>query len=305
VPNTNTRMTQLRSGEVHVVGLVPWDKFREVSSVPGIVVHRMQGNGYEHITLNERHFPAFTDLRVRRAIAHAIDRALIARTILDGLASVANGPIQPLSWAYTDSVTTYAFDPPAARALLDSAGWRDAGSGTRTKDGAPLTFTLITQAGDAIRESVAQTVQRQLRDVGVDMKVRLIDGTAISSIWFEGRFDAMLHWWHMSPDPELTLFFAADRMPPAGRNIDYLADDTLTRLLYASDRTVDRARRLTLFHAIQRRIADLAPEVPLYNVTRLDAVPATLVNFRGNPTYTGIFWNVYEWEIGPVPAARN
>jgi peptide/nickel transport system substrate-binding protein len=305
VPHTNTRMTQLRSGEVHVVGLVPWDKFREISGLPGIAVHRMQGNGYEHITLNERHFPAFADLRVRRAIAHAINRELIASTILDGLASVTNGPIQPLSWAYTDSVTTYAFDPPAARALLDSAGWRAAGSGVRTKNGDALAFTLITQAGDAIRESVAQTVQRQLRDVGVDMKVRLIDGTAISTMWFEGRFDAMLHWWHMSPDPELTLFFAADRTPPAGRNIDYLADDSLTRLLYASDRTVVRSQRLTLFKAIQRRIADLAPEIPLYNVTRLDAVPATLRNFRGNPTYTGIFWNVYEWEIEPAPTARN
>ena len=49
--------------------------------------------------------------------------------------------------------------------------------------------------------------------------------------------------------------------------------------------------------AAEKRIADLAPEIPLYSVTRLDATPATLKNFKGNPTNTGIFWNVHEWEI--------
>ena len=296
--NTNTRVNQLKSGEAHVVALLPWDKFREVSAIPGLAVRRMPGNAYEHVTLNQRHFPPFADLRVRRAIAHAIDRELIARTILDGLAPVTDGPIQPLSWAYTDSIRRYGFDPARARALLDSAGWRDAdGDGVRERGGRALAFTLITQAGYATRENVSQAIQRQLRDVGVDMRVQLVDGTAISSLWFAGKFDAMLHWWQMSADPELTLFFAGDRTPPAGRNINYVADDSLTRLLYASDRTVDRDRRRALLQAAQRRIAELAPEVPLYNVTRLDAVPATLRNFKGNPTYVGIFWNVHEWQI--------
>ena len=70
-----------------------------------------------------------------------------------------------------------------------------------------------------------------------------------------------------------------------------------TRLLYASDRTVDQARRRTLLVAAQQRIADLAVEIPLYNVTRLDAVPANLEGFTGNPTNAGIFWNVHQWKI--------
>ncbi|HVE78629.1 MAG TPA: peptide ABC transporter substrate-binding protein [Gemmatimonadaceae bacterium] len=299
--NTNTRVNQLKAGEAHVVALLPWDKFREVSAVPGIVVHRMPGNAYEHVTLNQRHFPPFAELAVRRAVAHAVDRELIARTILDGLAPVTDGAIQPLSWAYADDIRRYPYDPARARALLDSAGWRDAGGdGAREKAGRRLAFTLITQAGYAIRESVAQTLQRQLAEVGMDVRVQLVDGTSISALWFDGKFDAMLHWWHMSADPELTLFFAADRTPPQGRNINYLADDSLTRVLYASDRTVDRARRRALLQAAQRRIAELAPEVPLYSITRLDAIPATLRNFKGNPTHTGIFWNVHEWEIDPT-----
>jgi len=144
---------------------------------------------------------------------------------------------------------------------------------------------------------MAQAIERQLRDVGVDVTVDLKDGTALSAVWFEGRFDAMLHWWQMPSDPELTTFFAADRMPPAGRNINYFRDDELTRILYASDRTVDRATRKALLGRAQAIIADAVPEIPLYSVTRLDAVPTALAHFRGNPTNTGIFWNVHEWEI--------
>jgi peptide/nickel transport system substrate-binding protein len=297
VPNTNTRINQLKAGEVHVVALAPWDKYREMTAITSVVVAKTPGNAYEHVTLNERRFPPFADVRVRRALISALDRELYTKTILDGLAPVANGPIQPVSWAYTDRVAHYPFDPNKARALLDEAGWKTGGDGIRVKDGVRLAFTLITQAGYAIRESMAQALERQWREVGVDVKVELHDGTAISSIWFEGRFDAMLHWWQMPSDPELTTFFAADRIPPAGRNINYFLDDTLTRLLYASDRTVDRAERKALLERAQVIIADAVPEIPLYNVVRLDAVPITLANFKGNPTNTGIFWNVHEWEI--------
>jgi peptide/nickel transport system substrate-binding protein len=297
VANTNTRVAQLESGEVHVVALLPWDKFREVSAVPGIVVAKTPGNAYEHVTLNEKHFPPFADVRVRRALMYALDRQRYSQSILDGLAPVVDGPIQPISWAYTSAVAHYGFDPTKARALLDEAGWKIGANGIRTRGGQRLAFTLITQAGYAIRENVAQAIEQQLRDVGVDMSVELQDGTAISAVWFEGRFDAMLHWWQMPSDPELTTFFASDRTPPAGRNINYFHDDELTRLLYESDRTVDRQQRKQLLEQAQKILADAVPEIPLYNVTRLDVVPATLRHFKGNPTNTGIFWNVHEWEI--------
>lgn len=298
LPNTTTRINQLKSGEVHVVALVPWDKARELFGASGVTISRLMGNSYEHVTLNQKRVAAFRDVEVRRALLHAVDRETIVRTILDSLAPVAHGAIQPLSWAYTDSVRTYPFDPSQARNLLDEAGWRDAnGDGIREKDGEPLAFTLMTQAGFVVRENVAQALQRMWRDVGVDARIQLVDGTAISSLWFEGNFDALLHWWHMPADPELATFFAKDRMPPAGRNINYIADDSLTTLLYAADRTVEQRQRRALLVTAQQRLAELVPELPLYNVTRLDAVPSTLRNFKGNPTNTGIFWNIHEWEI--------
>src|SRR4030095_12627439 len=95
IANTNTRINQLKSGEVHVVSLVPWDKYREISGLSSIVVHKTAGNAYEHVTLNERQFPPFADVRVRRALIHALDRELFPKNILDGLAPAAPGPLHP------------------------------------------------------------------------------------------------------------------------------------------------------------------------------------------------------------------
>jgi peptide/nickel transport system substrate-binding protein len=297
VTNTNTRINQLKSGEVQMVALVPWDKVRDLNAVPALRLNRVIGNGYEHVTLNEKHFAPFADVRVRRALAHAIDRQQIVTTMLDGLVTTVNGPIQPLSWAYEPNVATYAFNPAQARALLDSAGWVVGADGVRAKAGVPLSFTLMTQAGFTIRENVAQILQQQFKDVGAKVAIRLVDGTSISSVWFAGDFDAMLHWWQSGADPEITLFFASDRTPPAGRNINYFSDDSLTRMLYASDRTADQGQRRALLQAAQRRVAELVPELVLYNTSKIDAVPATLRNFKGNPTNAGPFWNVHEWEF--------
>src|SRR5581483_2480923 len=292
---------QLRAGEVHVVALIPWDKVRDLENVPSIRLNKVLGDGYEHVTLNEAHFKPFADQRVRQALSYAVDRPTIIKTVLDGQVSIVNGPVQPVSWAYEPNVREYPFDTVKANQLLDAAGWHRGPDGVRVKDGQRLSFTLITQAGYAIRENVSQALQKQFKDVGVDAQIRLIDGTSISAVWFSGKFDAMLHWWQMGADPEITLMFASDRTPPAGRNINYVHDSLLTSLLYASDRTVDIDKRRDLMQRAQKRIADLAVEIPLYNTSKIDAVPATLQNFKGNPTNAGSFWNVYEWDFaGPV-----
>ena len=90
---------------------------------------------------------------------------------------------------------------------------------------------------------MAQAIQAQLKNVGVDMKIQLFDSATLGQMWFESRFDAFMANWTMPADPEITLFFASDRTPPRGRNIGYYSNPVLDPLLYESDKTIERERR--------------------------------------------------------------
>ena len=194
IANTSTRINQLRAGEIHVVALIPWDKVRELKDVPSIRLNRVLGNGYEHVTLNEQKFAPFADVRVRRALAHAIDRETIVKTILERGNDRQRTDSAAVLGVRTKRRRRTTTIPQRRSRCSTTRDGRSARPACGKKDGVPLSFTLITQAGFAIRENVSQAIQKQLKDVGVDMKVKLMDGTSISGVWFAGelRGDAAL-----------------------------------------------------------------------------------------------------------------
>ena len=298
LPSSNTRMNQLRSGEVHVVDNVPLDKLDEIEGIPGVRVSRTMGNSYAHVALNLREVPAFRDRRVRQAVAHAIDRRAIAEDVLDGVVAVVDSVIQPMSWAFDANVRSYEYDPERARELLREAGYEDGdGDGIVEKDGSPLSFPGTTRSGHAEWEMVLQVLQAQLKAVGIGMEIRNYEPTMLGELWFSGKLPFFLSAWTLPADPEITLFYASDRTPPRGRNIYYYENEELTRLLYASDQTIDRAKRKELLFQAQEILAREVPEIPLYNRTIVSAFPEGLRNAKPNPTNAGLFWNVHEWEL--------
>jgi len=209
IANTNTRINQLKSGEVDMVVMFPWDKHREVAAIPGVSVHRIDGNGYEHVTLNERAFPAFADVRVRQALTHAVDRELISTTILEGLAPVTHGPVQPVSWAHNPNVRTYAFDPVRARALLDEAGWRDTnGDGVRDKDGRRFPFPPLPPAGAGTHRGTPRVRLPAQAPAAPGRRCRVADGPSLPlPPYVTGGYsevaDAQLAALEHGPDPDL------------------------------------------------------------------------------------------------------
>jgi peptide/nickel transport system substrate-binding protein len=298
LPSSNTRMNQLRAGEVHVVDNVPLDKIDELEGIAGVRISRTMGNSYAHLALNLREVPAFRDLRVRQAVAHAVDRRAIAEDVLEGVVTVVNSVIQPMSWAFNSGVEFYEYDPARSRELLREAGYEDRdGDGIVEKDGIPLSFPGTTRAGHAEWEMVLQVLQAQLKSVGIGMEIRNYEPTMLGELWFGGKLPFFLSAWTLPADPEITLFYASDRTPPRGRNIYYYENEELTRLLYASDETVDREKRKELLFEAQEILAREVPEIPLYNRTIVSAFPETLRNVKPNPTNAGLFWNVHEWEI--------
>ena len=106
---------------MQLVGTLPWDKVPEVEKTPSTRLVKTAANSYEHFSLNEKRVPAFKDKRVRQALAYAIDRETLVKTILFDLTPVVHSPIQPMSWAFNPDVKKYPYDPNRARELLRDA----------------------------------------------------------------------------------------------------------------------------------------------------------------------------------------
>jgi peptide/nickel transport system substrate-binding protein len=127
---------------------------------------------YEHIDLRLDN-PSLEDVRVRRALLHAINRASISARLFEGKQPVADTSVHPLDSVFVEDVRTYPFDPDAAATLLDDAGWTEMRDGIRhNADGESLRLEIMTTAGNRVRELVQQVIQSNLRDVGVDLRIR-------------------------------------------------------------------------------------------------------------------------------------
>ena len=292
-----------------MVAMVPWDKYREVAAIPGVVVHRTPGNAYEHVTLNERQFPPFAR-RARAPGADARGRSRAHRATRSSTAWRRSRTARSsrCRGRTADDVTRYPFDPARARALLDEAGWRDAnGDGIREQDGQPLRLHA-DHAGRASRS--ARTSRRCCSGSSATSastcRSQLHDGTSISTLWFEGNFDAMLHWWQMPADPELTLFFAADRTPPARPQHQLrqrrCADAAASTPPIAPSTSEERKQLLARGAASRSpswrwRFRSTASPSSTPCRRRCRASRAT------RPTPAS-FWNVHEWELRPSDAIR-
>ena len=226
---------------------------------------------YEHIDLNLDN-PLLADRRVRQALLYAIDRQTMTERLFQSHQRVATTNVSPLDWIYTDDVRQYAYDPARAAALFDAAGFSEIHNGIRhNAAGEPLAFTLMTTAGNRTRELVAQVLQSQWRDAGVDITIRneparVFFGGTLS----ERRFEAMAMFaWVSSPENVPRTVLHSDHIPTpennwAGQNYMGFANAAMDTLIEAAEVELDRDRRAELWHWIQRIYAEELPVLPLY-----------------------------------------
>ena len=153
---------------------------------------------------------------------------------------------------------------------------------------------------------MALLLREQLKAVGVDLKVRLVESTLFFSsaedggILLGGDFDLALFAWSAPPDPSVKeAIYSSDFLPPNGQNVTRLQDAEVTKLLARAGLEVDPAVRVRLYRDAAKLIADLAPSVPLVWRTQVDTMRVTLHNFRPNPTTSGNSWNAAEWWLAP------
>lgn len=226
---------------------------------------------YEHIDLMLDN-PILQDVGVRRALLHAIDRASISARLFEGKQPVADTSVHPLDSVYVDSIRKYAFDPKLAKTMLDEAGWTDIRKGIRhNAKGEPLRLEIMTTAGNRVRELVEQVIQSNLRDIGIDLRIRnqparVLFGQTIRQREFTGM--AMFAWFSSPKNvPRTTLhssMIPTEENGWSGQNYtgyrSAVMDDAIDKVeVECSD--ADQKRYWT---TIQQTYAEDLPALPLY-----------------------------------------
>ena len=267
-------------------------------------IRYVQGLVYEHIDLNLDN-PILADARVRRALLHAVDRAAISEKLFGGKQGVADTNVHPLDRIHTDDVPKYPFDPDAANALLDEAGWTDKKRGIRhDANGEPLSLEIMTTAGNRARELVQQVLQSYWKRVGIDVRIRneparVFFGETVRKRKFTGL--AMFAWLS-SPERVPKTVLHSDYIPSeannwSGQNATGYSNPEVDDLLDAIEVELDPDERKAMFGELQLFYATDLPVLPLYFRAQPFIVPTWLKGVE--PTghqYTTTLW-VEEWRV--------
>ena len=226
---------------------------------------------YEHIDLMLDN-PVLEDVRVRRALLHGIDRASISTRLFEGKQPVADTSVHPLDSVYVDSIRKYAFDPELARTMLDEAGWTDIRKDIRhNAAGDPLRLEIMTTAGNRVRELVEQVIQSNLRDIGVDLRIRnqparVLFGQTIRQREFTGM--AMFAWFSSPRNvPRTTLH--SSMIPTvengwSGQNYPGYRSAVMDEAIDKVEVECSDADQKRLWTTIQQTYAEDLPALPLY-----------------------------------------
>lgn len=281
VPDDTMRGLELRKGTVDLV----------VNDLAPDIVHQLQREGrlrtatapgadYAYVGLNLRD-PILQDVRVRRALAHAVDRSAIIEHLRRGLATPAVGILPPMSWAFDADIAEFDHDPAAAARLLDEAGFPDPdgdGPGTRFR------LTLKTSTAEFVRLQAA-VLQQQWQRVGVGVDVRSYEFATLYADVLRGNFQAFTLQWVGVSDPDmLRRAFHSAQMPPAGFNRGFFSDPEVDRLVEAATRSVDDAERRLLYGEAQRRIASQVPYISLWYKTNVAVFQPDIEGVQLTPT---------------------
>ncbi|MCO8168294.1 ABC transporter substrate-binding protein [Pseudomonas sp. 21LCFQ02] len=269
VPEAMIRYTSLESARSDLALDAPPQNAAAIRSNPQLVLRSRirKGNPSRSMTFNVQRVP-FDDVRVRQAVARAIDR--------DGLAWIsgfgeflAKGDLLAVNTRDYDPVAQHALDYDVALAnrLLDEAGWtgRDA-QGYRTRAGQRLGATMLTYDNPAFPANVSVAVQADLKKVGFDLQIELLPVTRVSERRYAGQFDAIGGgYWHTNTPDGLFILYHSQAIPSArliGQNVGHFSDPLLDRLLSEARRSTDPGQRRELYRQAQQRLGETVPAVP-------------------------------------------
>jgi peptide/nickel transport system substrate-binding protein len=277
VPDMTTRALELRKGsaDIAINSLTP-DMVVTLEQEPRLAILRGPGTVLQYMGFNYRD-PILKDVRVRQALAYAIDRRPMLEYLWRGFAQPAASILPPQSWAYSADVPIYNYDPERARQLLDSAGY-PATSGIR------FHMMMKTSTDENTRLMVA-VLQQQLRQVQIQLDVRTYEfGTFFADI-SRGAFQFYsLRWIGGNEDPDIFEYaFHSSKFTPNGANRSFYSNPKVDALIDQARSELDKEKRRQLYAQLQRILAEDLPSINLWYLDNVLVHSQRVTNLSLNP----------------------
>jgi len=298
IPDSSTMFQELLSGGVDMMGLNPLQYLRKSETrriKENYRKFRYPANAFTYMGYNLTNH-LFADVRVRQALSYAINRQSIIDGIVLGIGRPCTGPYAHVSWAYNPDAKSYPYDPEQARRMLTEAGWKNRNSdGILEKDGRPFRFTVMTNQGNTERIRTCEIIQQNLKDVGIELTIRVMEWQAFLEQIDKRSFDAMILGWSMSRDPDLYDIWHSSKTKKGEYNFISYKNAEVDRLLVEGRRIFDVEKRKKIYYRIHAILAEEQPYAFLYVP---DATPIVHKRFKGiNVAPLGIFYNFREWYV--------
>ena len=288
IPDAVVQLQELRAGGVDLLEGPPLTEVARLKQTPGIKVITADNTSYTYFGWRQDLAP-FNDLRVRRALNHAIDIPSMIKEVLQGYAAPATGQFPPSSWAYDPGVKPYAYDPARAKALLAEAGFRPGADGILVKDGKPFSFSIRHDVANQTVKDTAVIVQEYLKRVGIDARLEPLDWPTFVKKLFASDFEGIVVGWtnHHDPDPFAYTIWHSSQWK--GRNFAHYKNPRVDELLEQARRTAVVAERKKAYGEFSKLLMEDAPYVFLYFPQQVYVTRAGYEGLVALPTFGGIY----------------
>ncbi|MEO6914010.1 MAG: peptide ABC transporter substrate-binding protein [Candidatus Baltobacteraceae bacterium] len=297
IPQENTAINELRTHELawfYNGSEASYDQLKNISAIRTVVSDQ---NSYRGMLFNTES-PLVSDVRVRQAIAYAIDKKSIVNKVTYGAIQAATEDLPSFMWAYNPKVQTYEYAPQKSRALLAQAGWKPGPDGILQKNGRQMELRFVLRQGAVADTEMSIIIQSQLREVGIATSIKTFLGSMLflngrTGILAGGHYDIDLSGFASGIDPDNSAQFICSARPPNGYNWSRYCnaemDAAQRQALGSYDRTVRRAA----YARVESLLARDVPQIFMYWAPEIDAVNPDLRGFTGGPFEPD--WNVSEW----------
>jgi peptide/nickel transport system substrate-binding protein len=287
IPDMNAMQAELQSGRVDIApmptSLQP-DAVKRLEGDPNLQVKVFNGSNVLLLTINTASAP-LDNVKVRQAIAYAIDRQTIINTLVAGYGKVAHSIIPEESWSYSTG-QTYSYDPAMAKRMLDEAGFRDPdGDGPRMRFDKPVRYGV---SGSSIAgRNYAVVIQNQLQAVGIPVEIQTYEGNTLFDEMRRGNFQiGYSQWVGGNQDPIFYKdLFATSEIPTEtkiSRNRSRYSNPELDKLVEEAVNTFDRQKARELYVRIQEIVSRDMPVFPLWYQSNIVIARKNVGNIQVN-----------------------